>query len=115
MTRTMATPEEDSAEAAINRVLAAERRARDNIAHCEVEAAAQVTAARSRAKRVAERADARMSQLRTRIERRTADDVSALRAQAADIRRLPVAPDADPQRLEEAAARLAARLTGGSS
>ncbi len=111
----MATPEEDSAEAAINRVLAAERRARDNIARCEVEAAAQVTAARSRAKRVAERTDARMSRLRTRVERRTADDVTALRAQAADIRRQPVAPETDPQRLEEAAARLATRLTGGPS
>lgn len=106
---------EDNTEEAINRVLEAERRARDNVARCEAEAAARMSAARTRTRRVAERTDARMSLLRTRVEQQTAGQVAARRAGVAEIRRQPLSPETDAQRLQEAVARLAARLTDDST
>lgn len=99
---------------AISRVLEAERQAHERVARCEAEAAAHVETARTRVRRVVERTDARVSALRTRVERQVAERVTALRAEAEGIRGQPPEEDVRQAQLEAAVARLAARLTGES-
>jgi vacuolar-type H+-ATPase subunit H len=109
-----AVGEDKAAAAAINRVLEAERRARDNVARCQAAAAARISAARAQARRVVERTDARMSALRKRVERTVAERVAALRADAAEVHCLPLVEDARRAQLEAAIARVVARLGGES-
>lgn len=91
----------DQADAAIARVLAAEREARDAIAASEHEAAQIIEDAREQERRAAERAVRRIAKVRTGMGRK-------LEARLREIDR--EAGAADPQKAQDDAAR--ARLDG---
>lgn len=101
------------AEEAINRVLEAERRAGERVAGCEAQAAAELGAARERARRIAERTDTRITRLRTRCEQIVAVRVAQLKASAEAVRCQPLTEDERAAQLAAAVARLATRLSGG--
>jgi hypothetical protein len=99
-------------EAAIARVLAAEREARAAIDACEREAEAVRAAARSREKRIAERAAQRIAAIRAGMAAKLARRLAAIEAET-------VGPDPEAARdgaawarLDAAVARLADELTG---
>jgi vacuolar-type H+-ATPase subunit H len=99
-------------EAAIARVLEHERRAKEAVARCEQDAAAIVRRAREQARRVAERADARINAVHMTCTLDTARRLGALRAAAAEGA-APAAPTAAQlERLDHAVRILAARLSG---
>ncbi len=102
-----------AADAAINRVLEAEQRAREAIARCREEAAQRVTEARLRARRIEERADRRVSKLRAACQQWTAAQAAKLLAEAEELRSCPAIDEVRRARLDEVIRRLAAKLTGG--
>jgi len=102
-------------EAAMDLVLAAERRAQSELERASIEAQEILDAAHARSRAIAATAARRIAAARAAIERRLARrlaETSALEREAA-------APDPpDPpahERLERAVARQAARLSGGES
>ena len=102
----------ETAEQAINRVLAAERAAREAIAGCEAQGKRLVEDARGRAKRIGERTEVRIAKLRDRCdvtmrERMTALDAAG-EAENADLE----LDQTKLSRLEAAVRLLAAKLTG---
>jgi hypothetical protein len=97
------TPRE--VEAAIERVLAAEREARAAIAAYEREAEALRAAARDHGKRTAERAAKRIAALRAGMAAKLARRLGAIEAEA-------VAPDPEAARDDAARARLDAAVEG---
>lgn len=102
-----------AAEAAIDRVLAAEREAGDLVASATSEAGAIVEAARSAARAIAERNERRIRGLREAFAARAAREIAAIDAEvrAQDAKR-ELSPD-DLARLERAVAALCVELTGG--
>ena len=105
-------PPNDAVEAAIVRVLDAEHAARQAIAATEQAAVATIEEARAAARAVALRTEARIRAVRSAFERRTAAEVAALDAAAAEAA-LPHALDGDLlARIDAAVAALAARLAG---
>ena len=104
---------DSSVEAAMARVLRAEREARDNIDAARAEAQHIAEQARAEARRSAERARERIAHGQEAMERRLQQALAAIEAEA---RALPEhsEPDArDRARLEAAVQTLAAALTGG--
>ena len=110
----MATPSSTDAavEAAISRVLTAERSANDDVERATRDAAAIVEEARATARAIAERTERRLRILRAAFESRAERDVGTIDAQA-------LAEDAprdltaeDLARLDRAVAVLSAELTG---
>lgn len=111
MTRQTDKGEADGVDAAINRVLAAEARAREAVEACRVRAAAIVAEAEERAQQVAARADTRV-----RLAHRLAD-ASVERALKQLLARGSAAIDARSDTgagggLEAAVAALADEITG---
>jgi hypothetical protein len=100
------------ASAAIERVLQAEREARDAVASCEREARALVEEAHRHALRVAERTTARIAAARARVTMRVADAARQCEAQAAALPVKTRMDPADDQRIAPAVAAVAAELTG---
>ena len=102
-----------AADAAIDRVLAAEREARDLVGSATSEAAAIVEAARGAARAIAERNERRVRCLREAFAARAAREIAAIDAEigAQDAKR-ELSPD-DLARLERALAALSIELTGG--
>jgi vacuolar-type H+-ATPase subunit H len=102
----------ETAEQAINRVLAAERRAREAIAGCEAEGKRLVEDARGRVKRIGQRTEARIAKLRDRCDVTMRERMAALdaagEAENADLE----LDQAKLSRLETAVRLLAERLTG---
>jgi vacuolar-type H+-ATPase subunit H len=107
------TTPEGVADTAINRVLEAEQKAREAIAHTRSEAARHVTDARLRARRIDERADARVSKLRAACQQWTGGQSAKLLAEAEELRSCPAVDEVRRARLDDAIRRLAAELTGG--
>jgi RecG-like helicase len=104
---------EEIIEAGIRRVLDAEREARESISRCEQEAARIVEQARHRAHRIAQRTDSRISAVRIQYENKIARQLATLR-ETAERQDESLAPGrAALERLEQAVAELAARLTEG--
>jgi hypothetical protein len=102
-------------EAGMRRVLEAESAARASIMSCEQEAARAIAQARARARRIAQRADGRISAIRIHCTRRIARELAELRART-ERRDDALGPDAAGQaRIAQAVAQLAARLTGAES
>jgi len=112
MTHVREANREDDAEKDIAHVLDAEQRAREAIARCTQEAAALIADARDRARQIQARTDARMSRLRTRIERQAVDETAVWRERARELHARENDPDPRASRLAAAIARLAAALTG---
>jgi F0F1-type ATP synthase membrane subunit b/b' len=111
MSTPLAPPPEEAVEDAMRRVLEAERRARDAVAGCEQEAARTLDEARARARRIAERADARVQALHVRCADSLARELARLRATAKSL----CSPELDPSRLarlDGAVQALAAQLGG---
>lgn len=106
-------PVDAAVEAAIAELLAAERSAREAVSRSHAEAAALADAARECARAIAQRAERRMQRARAEYDAATQVSLAEVAASAADIetRNAPTATDRD--RLLEAIAALAARLTGG--
>jgi len=104
-----------AAEAAIDRVLAAEREARDLVESATSEAAAIVDAARSAARAITERNERRMRCVRDAFAARAAREIAAIDAEigAQDASR-ELSSD-DLARLECAVTALCVELTGGRS
>ena len=102
---------DEAVDAAIARVLGAERDARDAVLAAERTAAAMAEAGRAAARAVAERTERRIRQVRVAFEARASAEVTALDAAAAEAgARHDLTPD-ELARLDAAVATLAARLT----
>lgn len=99
------------AQDAIERVLEAERDARAAVSVCQEQAARIVAEARLHARRIAERADARIDALRAASRARLAGELARLDAEAQALAARPIAPETQ-RRMEAAVDGLAARLTG---
>jgi hypothetical protein len=93
------TTPEGVADTAINRVLEAEQKAREAIAHTRG--------------RIDERADARVSKLRAACQQWTGGQSAKLLAEAEELRSCPAVDEVRRARLDDAIRRLAAELTGG--
>ena len=101
-----------AASAAIERVLEAEREAREAVASCEREARAIVDDARQRASRIAERTAARISTARGRVAARVADAVNRYETEAAALQTTAQIDQEAHKKLGRAVAAVAAELTG---
>jgi len=102
-------------EAAIARVLAAERAAREAVAQAREEAEHIAEAARASVRALEARTDRRIRLVRDAFQRRLGEALGALAPEDAPAASQP-APDAREQaRLDEAIEALARRLTGGES
>lgn len=99
-----------AAQQAIERVLEAEDAARAAVEACEAQAANLVTEARQGARRIAERADARIDAMRAAARTRLAAELAGLDAEAQAAAPLP--PET-ASRVAAAVEALAARLSGG--
>ena len=113
----MATPSPTGAavEAAISRVLDAERSAREDVDRAAQEAAAIVDEATATARAVADRAARRIRGLRAAFETRGAREVAAIDAQARAQDAMGELTPEDLARLSRAVAALCAALTGNAA
>jgi len=105
----------DAAEAAIARVLAVEREARDALAATEVEATGLVEAARRADRAIAERAERRIRAVTAAFGSDVAARLSRLDADAAQIAAPHVLVPAELAALEAAARAVARELVGGDA
>jgi hypothetical protein len=101
-----------AANAAIERVLDAERGAREAVAGCEREARAIVDEAHRSASRIAERTTARIAAARGRVATRVADAVKRYEAESAAPHAATLSDPASDRRLAQAVDAVAAELTG---
>jgi hypothetical protein len=106
---------ERAAEAAIAQVLAAERAASDAIASARVEAAHIGERSRAQARALAERTQRRILRLRSAFGRRADAEVAALQSQADALARPPELNGDEADLVDQAVARLAAKLTGAAT
>ncbi|MBI4756545.1 MAG: hypothetical protein HY778_14255 [Betaproteobacteria bacterium] len=114
MSNTVAPGSDPAMEAAIARVLAAERDARAAIEDCQAEAAQVVAAARVAALRVATRADGRTRAEHAAFQRKVETDIAAIDAEIAALDASAPEAQALPDDGEAfAVAALAAELTAG--
>ena len=113
MSRAEALPLEATIEAAIARVLAAERDAREAVARATRDADALNEKARADARALADRTERRIRSVRAAYERKVAAEIAAIDAQAASQDERQALSAEDLQRLERALGALAAELTGG--
>lgn len=114
MTHADSLPPLEAVEAAIARVLDAERAARDSIDGTQKEAPAKVEAARLAVRGLNDRTERRIRRLRNAFERRIVADVKALDMQAAALESQH-ASSSEIARVERAVRALARELTGGAS
>ena len=105
-------PSETAVEAAIARVLAAERDAHEAVEHATREAEAMNEKARADARALAERTERRIQRARAAYERMVSTEVAAIDAQAASQDEQQTLSADDWHRLERALETLAAELTG---
>ncbi|MBX3714820.1 MAG: hypothetical protein KF738_02365 [Burkholderiales bacterium] len=104
-------PAPEAIEACIARVLAAEREAQASIESAQGRAAAEIAQARARARAIAERAEARLAAARQSVEARLARHQSEADRQVRELAEALEPAQADPAKLDEALARVAASLT----
>jgi hypothetical protein len=115
MVNTRADEETAAASAAMNRVLEAEREAEQAVAGCEREAQALREAAYAHARRIASRADERISLLRMHWNDRVSRQIEAMeRTELAEQQ--DAAPEPlQPARVVAVVEQLAAELSGGAT
>lgn len=103
----------DRAEAAMNRVLQAEREAELTVADSEKQALEILSEARRRANRIANRTDERISLMMMRSSQRVAGEIGKLqRAEKAALEQQ--IPELDETGVSECIAAISAMLTGGT-
>ncbi len=105
----------ETVDEAINRVLKAEKEARQAVENCRFDARRIVNRARIGASRILERADDRIGLMHRRCEQSVGHRLSELRAEA---RRIPTQPVLEPdvrERLEVMVRRLAEEMIRGVS
>jgi hypothetical protein len=112
MSRVEALPPEAAIEAAIARVLAAERDAREAVERATRNADALNEKARADARALADRTERRIRSVRAAYERKVTEEIAAIDAQAASQDVLQALSPDDGRRLERALQALAAELTG---
>jgi hypothetical protein len=105
----------DAVDAAIARVLEAERAARDAVVQAGETAAAMTEEARAAARTLAERTERRIRGIRAAFEERATAEVAALDATAAATSQERALGADELARVEAAVAALAASLTGSGS
>jgi vacuolar-type H+-ATPase subunit H len=113
MARTTPPEREDSSVEEINRVLDAERRARERVSRCEQDASRMIEEARACARDIRARTERRIGRMHARVEQRIIAQVMMLAAEAEAIRSQALASDERETTLEAALERLAERLTAG--
>ena len=105
----------DAVELAINRVLAAEKSARDAVELCRAEARQAVNRARLQSRQILERADERIGLLHHRCEESVSSRLAQLAAEAKRIpERAVVGPEME-ERLRAACRNLAEQMTSGAA
>lgn len=104
-----------SVEAALARVLLAEREARDAIEAAQAEAQRIAERSRAGARRCAERARERVARGQDAMERRLQQGLAAIEAEARALPELAEPGEHDRARLEAAVQALAVALTGGDA
>ena len=115
MTHADSLPPSEAVEAAIARVLDAERAARDSIGGTQNKAAAKVEAARLAMRGLSDRTERRIRWLGDAFERRIVVDVEALDTHAAALESRHASSSDEIARVERAVRALARELTGGAS
>lgn len=105
----------ESGDSAINQVLKAERAAHESIVRAQAETMELIVAAHEKARRINERADARVSNLRTACQRRIAQRITELQYTAEGLQCTPLEQDKRYRRLADAVARLTTALTGSAT
>ena len=101
----------DQAEAAMNRVLQAEREAEQAVAECEKQAKIILSDARQRANRIANRTDERITLISMRCSQRVAGEISKQERAEKAARKQP-ASELDATGLSECIEAVSAALTG---
>jgi len=101
----------DQAEAAMNRVLQAEREAEQAVADCEKQATIILSDARQRANRIANRADERITLMNMRCSQRVTGKISKQERAEKAARKQP-ASELDATGLSECIEAVSAALTG---
>jgi hypothetical protein len=107
-------PPTDVVEAAIARVLASERAARDAVARARDEAVGMTEASRAAARALHERTERRIRALHAAFDRKVSAELAALEAEAAGLVRHEELSAGEQARVERAVVVLAAELTGGA-
>lgn len=107
-------PDQQSADAAIARVLAAERDAREAVAECARQAEREVQAARERVRAISARGAERVGRVQRSTERQLAAALSRIAAERAALARPAGDRDLDAARLQFAVDTLADELTRGA-
>lgn len=102
----------DAVAAAMERVLRAERETEDAITRCREEADAILEQARAQMRDIARRTDERIGAVQARCAGATREHLESLARRAEAVEASPTWHEGDTERLQRAAARLAARLTG---
>jgi vacuolar-type H+-ATPase subunit H len=106
-------PPDTAVDAAIARVLEAERAARDAVLAAEGEAARLNEEARARARTIAERCERRIRSVLAVHDAHAAAHIAALDAEAASLGRPHVLDAAEVEQVRRAVEALAAEMTGG--
>ena len=104
----------EAVDESINRVLQAEKEARQAVENCRLDARRIVNRARIGASRILERADDRIGLMHRRCEQSVADRLSELRAEARRIPSQVVLEPAMREGLEAMVLRLAEEMTRGA-
>jgi len=102
------------AETALDEVLAAERRARDEVAECRSRGEAIRDLGRARAQHIRARAEERIAALHARSDVTVGRTVAAIAEEARSLAGPGEPDDAQLARLDQAITTLATELTGGS-
>ncbi|NIR32303.1 MAG: hypothetical protein GWN84_23985 [Gammaproteobacteria bacterium] len=105
----------DTVAAAMERVLRAERETEDAIARCREEAEGILEQARAQVRDIARRTDERIGAVQARCADATREHLASLARRAEVLEASPTWHEGDTERLQRAAERLAARLTGDVS
>jgi vacuolar-type H+-ATPase subunit H len=111
----VSTPATVEVELAVNRVLAAERDAAQAVERCRREAQVLVEQGRQRARRVLDRAEARIARAHATSDRSLEMRLAEIRAASASLAGRPLVEEADLARVQDAVPRLAAELSSGGA
>jgi vacuolar-type H+-ATPase subunit H len=105
-------PSGDAVEAAISKVLAAEREAHESVVACRRQAEERLDSARREARLISERCERRIQAVRQRHAQALAERLSAFQDESSQLRKAHVPAAEEMTRLRRAVAALADDSTG---